>query len=352
MAGYAFRLQASDLYSTSTAGDQMPTKEQVFDLNPDTCKIGFGGDAPGAQEEAAFRFHRPVEFSGGVLGLGEYALEETDTGRRFLDGRKIYARTFLSYLTASALTPMGKIDDLGETVYLEGVVRIDDGSVLPFNLYYSSSSYCYAQVLQNGVVSGYSRYAVAMRLTVYYTRASQEATRYALPALNANSEQGCQLSASSTYSTLYPVYRAFDGNLSTHWATQATDAQPWVQVMFPQALKNLVVRLTGHVPGRRGRTHAHLGRVSGICGWKCVGGTGDVFKPSGCSRKQRHTPRTSQRHGVQVFAREDGSQRKQRVDGLFRHPRVGRTSVTRRLRSNHPKEERLMAKRRKTQWQY
>ena len=267
MAGYAFHLQASDLYSTSTAGDQMPTKEQVFDLNPDTCKIGFGGDAPGAQEEAAFRFHKPVEFSGGVLGLGEYALEETDTGRRFLDGRKIYARTFLSYLTASALTPMGKIDDLGETVYLEGVVRIDDGSVLPFNLYYSSSSYCYAQVLQNGVVSGYSRYAVAMRLTVYYTRASQAATRYALPALNANSEQGCQVSASSTYSALYPVYRAFDGNLSTHWATQATDAQPWVQVMFPQALKNLVVRLTdtslaaegGHTP----TSGAFLGSVDG-----------------------------------------------------------------------------------------
>ena len=162
---------------------------------------------------------------------------------------------------------MGKIDDLGETVYLEGVVRIDDGSVLPFNLYYSSSSYCYAQVLQNGVVSGYSRYAVAMRLTVYYTRASQAATRYALPALNANSEQGCQVSASSTYSTLYPVYRAFDGNLSTHWATQATDAQPWVQVMFPQALKNLVVRLTdtslaaegGHTP----TSGAFLGSVDG-----------------------------------------------------------------------------------------
>ncbi len=61
MSGYEFRVEISDLYATSAALDQMPTKEQFWDVDETTGKMGFGGDAPTETESIGYRFHKPVE---------------------------------------------------------------------------------------------------------------------------------------------------------------------------------------------------------------------------------------------------------------------------------------------------
>ncbi len=61
MSGYEFRVEVSDLYATGVAMDQMPTKEQFWDVDETTGKMGFGGDAPTETESIGYRFHKPVE---------------------------------------------------------------------------------------------------------------------------------------------------------------------------------------------------------------------------------------------------------------------------------------------------
>lgn len=87
MSGYAFRLLACDRFAASSANDQMPTKEQFLDVDEKSGNMGFGGDAPASGEPAGFRFYRPVDFA---EGYKVYSETETDTGNRWLDGKKIY----------------------------------------------------------------------------------------------------------------------------------------------------------------------------------------------------------------------------------------------------------------------
>ncbi len=87
MSGYEFRLGVSDLYATGYASDQMPTKEQFWDVDEATGKMGFGGDAPTSEESAGYRFHKPVEFK---EGYKTYSTTETDTGNKWIDGKPIY----------------------------------------------------------------------------------------------------------------------------------------------------------------------------------------------------------------------------------------------------------------------
>ena len=95
MEGYDFRVLVSDLYATSTAYDNMPTKEQIMDIDQHTKKIGFGGDVPSESESVAYRFYGLVEFMAGALGIGMvYSTDEIDTGHVWIDGKKIYLRVY------------------------------------------------------------------------------------------------------------------------------------------------------------------------------------------------------------------------------------------------------------------
>lgn len=87
MSGYSFRAVVSDIYGSSTAQDEMPTKEQIWDIDETTGKMGFGGDAPLITEDAGYRFYKFVDLS---AGYKTYSESEIDTGNVWIDGKPIY----------------------------------------------------------------------------------------------------------------------------------------------------------------------------------------------------------------------------------------------------------------------
>ena len=87
MAGYSFRAVVSDIYGSSVAQDEMPTKEQIWDVDESTGNMGFGGDAPLSTEDAGYRFYKFADFAGGYK---KYSAEEVNTGNVWLDGKPIY----------------------------------------------------------------------------------------------------------------------------------------------------------------------------------------------------------------------------------------------------------------------
>ena len=60
-------------------------------------------------------------------------------------------------------------------------------------------------------------------------------------AMTSNTSLSCVASASSTYSSSYPAWRAFDGSAANSWASAASDAAPWIQLQMDVALSNIQV---------------------------------------------------------------------------------------------------------------
>ena len=60
-------------------------------------------------------------------------------------------------------------------------------------------------------------------------------------AMTSNTSLSCVASASSTYSSSYPAWRAFDGSAANSWASSASDAAPWIQLQMDVALANIQV---------------------------------------------------------------------------------------------------------------
>lgn len=60
-------------------------------------------------------------------------------------------------------------------------------------------------------------------------------------AMTSNSSLSCEASASSTYSSSYPAWRAFDASAATSWASSASESAPWIQLKMDVALANIQV---------------------------------------------------------------------------------------------------------------
>lgn len=111
MSGYAFQAVVSDIYASSTATDEMPTKEQFWDVDETTGKMGFGGDAPLSTDNAGYRFYKFVDLSGGYK---VYSTEETATGNTWIDGKPIYRACVKT--TTSLVNAIGTVATLPSAV--------------------------------------------------------------------------------------------------------------------------------------------------------------------------------------------------------------------------------------------
>ena len=60
-------------------------------------------------------------------------------------------------------------------------------------------------------------------------------------AMTSNSSLSCEASASTTYSSSYPAWRAFDASAATSWASSASESAPWIQLKMDVALTNIQV---------------------------------------------------------------------------------------------------------------
>lgn len=66
MLGYEFQLVANDLYGESTAQTAIPSAQQFQDIDENTGNMGFGGNAPEATEDSAYRFYKQTDFPAGI----------------------------------------------------------------------------------------------------------------------------------------------------------------------------------------------------------------------------------------------------------------------------------------------
>lgn len=62
-------------------------------------------------------------------------------------------------------------------------------------------------------------------------------------AMTSNNSGGCIVTASTVYSSSYPVWKAFDYKLSTSWACSTSDTAPWIQIQMDVAMKNIAVKI-------------------------------------------------------------------------------------------------------------
>lgn len=111
MSGYAFQAVVSDIYASSTATDEMPTKEQFWDVDESTGKMGFGGDAPLSTDNAGYRFYKFVDLTGGYK---VYSTDETATGNTWINGKPIYRACVKT--TTSLVNAIGTVATLPSAV--------------------------------------------------------------------------------------------------------------------------------------------------------------------------------------------------------------------------------------------
>lgn len=146
MAGYDFQLIVKDIYNTSTALDDMPTKEVFLDVNETTGSMGFGGEASDDADVVRYDFYGPIYARSGIIGGMIYSTSEVDTGNSWIDGKRIYSR-ILTYATPSTVNAttryafdMSAMDNIwidvsttflispaGNIVYPPGYVAGDNG---------------------------------------------------------------------------------------------------------------------------------------------------------------------------------------------------------------------------------
>lgn len=250
MSGYEFQLVLSDIYASSEAMDEMPTKDVRLCLDQNTGSIGFGGEARTEEDGPHYDFYGPVHFLAGSTGQLVYSTAESNTGLRWIDGRPIYCKTFRgSQLTNGGETAIGTIEGVEEVVRFDGYIqRVDSDTIMPLNYSYynNAQQMCSVNLRNDGAVRVQKGTAWTCKIyvvSVFYTKTADAPTYYYLPFLSSPNEQDCALTASSEYSGYYQMEYAFNGLANNYWACAVSDAQRWVQVQLPYALRNMVVKL-------------------------------------------------------------------------------------------------------------
>ncbi len=154
MTGYEFRLCVSDLYGTSYATDEMPTKEQFWDIDESTGRMGFGGDAPTSDDDFSYRFHEPVDLAGGYK---IYSTSEVDTGNVWIDGSRIYRAVVVT--TTNIVNGIGDVATLPSNIVTPVSFRAfaklpSDSAWRPIpNAYHGNSNYNVLVYFKDNVVS-------------------------------------------------------------------------------------------------------------------------------------------------------------------------------------------------------
>lgn len=250
MSGYEFQLVLSDIYASSEAMDEMPTKDVRLCLDQNTGSIGFGGEARTGEDGPHYDFYGPVHFLAGSTGQMAYSTNEVDTGNNWIDGRPIY-RTVIrgaSMLTNAQGMFATLSGDPENIIDMRLFVNVAGEGWRPIpNTYYGSlgwscNVYMSGATIYLGFGSSWTRHREVV-VIVEYTKSSDPPSYYYLPFLSSPNEKDCVLTASSEYSAGYQVEYAFNGLTNNYWACTNNDSQRWAQVQMPYALRNIVVTL-------------------------------------------------------------------------------------------------------------
>ena len=182
-----------------------------------------------------------------------YTCAETLTGGVWIDGKPIYRTCGMQTRTMDAGTYTGialGIDPIDNIICADVYLR-QGAAWRPANYPNKNTLSVHSWRLDTidtdptlTIIMGNDMAAQAVCYCFEYTKAADAPTYYWLPFLSSPNEEGCVLTASSEYSGGYQMEYAFNGLTNNYWACAISDAQRWVQVQMPYALRNISVKLT------------------------------------------------------------------------------------------------------------
>lgn len=200
--------------------------------------------------------------NGGIEGVTNFTTNEVKTGGTWIDGKPIYRKVFVQNVNATSTwcrsSDEDAITDVDTIIY--GTVMAQGTRRANFTgLYWSSSNYIRTfyerdEDVQSTVRLLYwannAEHLGTVIGIVYYTKLVEgevPAIRVSRPsaAMTANSSQSCVASASATYSSSYPAYKAFDKSYSDQygWSAPRGTTSAWIQLKMDIALSNIEVTL-------------------------------------------------------------------------------------------------------------
>ena len=252
MSGYEFQLVLSDIYAASEAADEMPTKDVRLCLDQNTGSIGFGGEAQSVGGGPEYDFYGPVRLRAGVTGTVVYSTKESDTGNLWLDGRPIYSKMILfsAPTNANASTAVAFNFSSIDTAWVDPsstfFIARDSTTTISHPGYMADTG---ARLFMAQLRPDRDQLLVITNIAgtayirVCYTKTADDPTYYYLPFLHSSNEQNCVITSSSIFSNLYTREYAFNGLTANYWACLNNDAERWIQVQMPYALRNMTVTL-------------------------------------------------------------------------------------------------------------
>lgn len=252
MSGYEFQLVLSDIYAASEAADEMPTKDVRLCLDQNTGSIGFGGEAQSVGGGPEYDFYGPVRLRAGVTGTVVYSTKESDTGNLWLDGRPIYSKMILFSAPTNANASTAVTFDFSsiDTAWVDPsstfFIARDSTTTISHPGYMADTG---ARLFMAQLRPDRDQLLVITNIAgtayirVCYTKTADAPTYYYLPFLHSSSEQNCVITSSSIFSNLYTREYAFNGLTANYWACLNNDANRWIQVRMPYALRNMTVTL-------------------------------------------------------------------------------------------------------------
>ena len=252
MSGYEFQLVLSDIYAASEAADEMPTKDVRLCLDQNTGSIGFGGEAQSVGGGPEYDFYGPVRLRAGATGTVVYSTKESDTGNLWLDGRPIYSKMILFSAPTNANASTAVTFDFSsiDTAWVDPsstfFIARDSTTTISHPGYMADTG---ARLFMAQLRPDRDQLLVITNIAgtayirVCYTKTADDPTYYHLPFLHSSNEQNCVITSSSIFSNLYTREYAFNGLTANYWACLNNDANRWIQVQMPYALRNMTVTL-------------------------------------------------------------------------------------------------------------
>lgn len=152
MLGYEFQLVANDLYGESTAQTAIPSAQQFQDIDETTGNMGFGGNAPEATEESAYRFYKQTDFPAGIQ------VEQQRYGWHAGDVIEIGADMAIAGYLTGGTKDCHALLCLGQSIFVAGVTLSGSAVLRGIKGYLDNMSYA------TGVAAGTDGYTFTAQI--------------------------------------------------------------------------------------------------------------------------------------------------------------------------------------------
>lgn len=265
---YTLRATFTDGIDSAFSEIKLSKAQKTLNVHPTSKNIGLGQFAVADLDEDDVKrldmtyrpyFHEGARDADGreIIGAVDYSASRVDTGLKWLNGRKIYRKTFIfgSMATSGSLDiPIGEAA-IEEVVSLRGTAGTSGGAGLELLPFTHQATLNYQKGLTVGSLA--SNPFIAIRtgsgatapvggyVVIEYVPIDP-ATQWSKPYMTAASEAGCIVSASSADSATYAALKGFSVSPTEYWVSTLADAERWIQMQMPGGRTNIVLYICNH----------------------------------------------------------------------------------------------------------